>query len=70
MKIIVILIGIIITTVINYVLFVPSSAVNLMFDVFISHSNTFILLADLLLSNLIFWGIMSVLLRYPPQKNN
>jgi predicted ATP-grasp superfamily ATP-dependent carboligase len=70
MKIIIILIGIVITTIINYILFIPSSAVNLMIDVFVSHDNRVILIIDFAISNLIFWGIISALLKYSPKGND
>jgi len=62
MKVLLIIVAIVITTIINYELFVPSSAVNLLIGVFINENNTVILLSDLALSNLIFWGVLRGLL--------
>ncbi|MGZ3750793.1 MAG: hypothetical protein ACXVB0_14125 [Mucilaginibacter sp.] len=59
MKITLIIISLLITTAINYVLFVPSSAVNLLISVFIKDDRTLMLLSDLAISNLIFWGLLS-----------
>jgi uncharacterized membrane protein YpjA len=62
MKILFVIIALLITTVINYVLFVPSSPVNLLIAVLIKENRTLFLLSDLAISNLIFFGIISVLL--------
>jgi|GEM_PF-6416451 len=62
MKVLLVIVAIVITTIINYELFVPSSSVNLLIGVFINENNTVILLSDLALSNLIFWGVLRGLL--------
>ncbi len=61
-KVTILIITLIITFIINYILFVPSSVVNLMISVFINDSNTVILLSDLLISNFIFWVVFEILL--------
>jgi len=60
-KIGIVIIALLITGVINYVLFVPSSSVNLMLGLFISYNRTFMLLSDLAISNLVFWAVLEVL---------
>ena len=64
MKTLFVIISIVITTIINYVLFVPSSPVNLLIAVFIKENRTLMLLSDLVISNLIFWGVVSLFIKY------
>ena len=57
MKIILLVFCIIISLIIDYVLFIPSSPVNLVVSVFFGENHTFFTLFDLILSNLIFLGL-------------
>jgi hypothetical protein len=70
MKLISILTALVITAGINYVLFVPSSAVNLMISVFLNGNNTFLLLSDLAISNLIFWIVLDGILFFGQKIKN
>lgn len=53
-------IALLITAIINYILFVPSSPVNLLLYL-ITDNNDFFLITDMLLSNLMFLGIYKAL---------
>ena len=54
MKILIIMLSVLITTAINYLLFVPSSPINLLLYLFIKENHTVYLLFDLAISNLLF----------------
>lgn len=54
MKFIILIISLIISVAASYVLFIPSSIVNLLIDTFISDNNLVIKLSDFALSNLVF----------------
>ncbi len=55
-----IVISLLIVTVINFILFVPSSPVNLLLYL-IKENKTFFLLADMAISNLIFLAVYKLL---------
>ena len=61
MKIIILFVSLLITVLINFILFVPSSPVNLLLYLFINENHNLYLLIDMGLSNLIFFGIYALL---------
>jgi hypothetical protein len=69
MKIIILSASLLISLIINYVLFIPSSAVNLMFSVFVNDKNRAIMLFDLSLSNLIFFWVFTALTTFSQRLN-
>jgi hypothetical protein len=63
-----IVITLFISALVNFVLFVPSSPVNLLLYLFIKENRTSFLLIDLALSNLIFLSIYGLLKKISSEK--